>query len=343
MRWGALAACILGVYSHTEFIVFSAPEDAAIYQVKAPSPGASYDPAEVGAAVSLVAKSDAIGKPMGVAIGKDATSGASYMYVADEENLAIWRYTIQVGSSSGVSTVGPPVKVVQNVGKPRWVAVDPNNNLYFTDADTNRVLKMTSSAISKGDAAGVETIYDGSIVTQVSAPGGIAVDSFFVAWGNQAADAAKGAIVRGLRKPKKQDTADRVLSVLTIASNANKVEGLCFAGNSVYFADSQGDLFAVNKQGGAITPVFPQSEHGLESPRGCSQSEDGTLFWADFGGDKIFSMPASTAHPQPLQQISLVASLGADQKPFGLLVVSSARQCTVLLVWAMMLRFSFGA
>mmetsp|Transcript_69935 Transcript_69935/g.186326 ORF Transcript_69935/g.186326 Transcript_69935/m.186326 type:complete len:281 (+) Transcript_69935:143-985(+) len=280
---------------------------------------------------------------MGVAIGNDIVNGNSYLYIADEENLAIWRYKVKVGWSSGVSTEGPPVKVVQNVGKPRWVAVDPNGNLYFTDVETNRVLKMTSSAISKGDAAGVETIYDGSVVTQVSAPGGIAADSFFVAWGNQAADAARGAVVRGLRKPKKQDTADRALSVLTIASNANKVEGLCFAGDSVYFADSQGDLFAVNKKGGAITAVFPQSEHGLQSPRGCSRSEDGTLFWADFGGDKIFSMPASTAHPQPLQQVSLVASLGTDQKPFGLVVVSSGQRYTMLLAWYAMLLFSCGA
>merc|ERR1719420_1049843 len=94
-------------------------------------------------------------------------------------------------------------------------------------------------------------VYSGNALTQVSAPGGVAVDNFHIFWSNKAVGTTSGSVVKGFESPPNANTAE---SVLVLANNADKVYGVCLAKDNVFYTNHDKYIYGVKKGGGAEPP-----------------------------------------------------------------------------------------
>lgn len=227
------------------------------------------------------------------------------LYVADPEAMKIYRYVL-IPTATGLE-VGDQMEVVSNKAA-RWIAVDAIGSLFFTDEGNNVIYKVPATQLVKdadmsfmtsGAAVGSYTsdlstpisLYDGTSVSAVSAPGGVAVDNFRVFWSNKVFGTQVGSVVQGYETP----SAANPTAVTPVALNAIKVYGVCLSSSNVYFTDDKTFMYGVKKVGGAIATI---SEKML-GPRGCSWDGDGTVYVADETGNQVWSFPANMKSLSP--------------------------------------------
>lgn len=249
--------------------------------------------------------------PQGLAVDHKTKT----LYVADPDVRKVFGY--KLGFLNGnLRTEGEPKVVAQNV-EARWVAVDGEGNVFFSDELTNVIMKVSSVDIAAG-VAKPQVIYDGATVTEVNRPGGVAVDNFHIFWSNKAVGTQVGSIVKGMEEPS--STPEQ--SVTQIAKNSNKVYGVCLTQNNVYYTDTQKFLFAVKKSGGAAATVSDR----LIGPRGCTWDGDATVFVADKAAGSIYSFPGNMHNLAPAQ----LTKFADFDDAFGLAVIESAAHAVVL-------------
>lgn len=176
----------------------------------------------------------------------------------------------------------------------RWVAVDGLGNVVFTDEARNKIMRVTAQQIENGDTT-ASTVYDGASVNMVSAPGGIAVDNYFIHWANKASGTQVGTLVKARQSP---NVTSPQTSVGSLATNAMKCYGVCLALGNIFYTDELRNLYAVRRNGG--TPVTINTD--LSEPRGCAFDGDGTVFIADKTRNAVYGFPSNlgqiTANPQ---------------------------------------------
>merc|ERR1719235_982233 len=80
----------------------------------------------------------------------------------------------------------------------------------------------------------------------VSSPGGVAVDNFHVYWGNRVLGTKVGSVVKGFEVTAANADTE---TVQAIASNVDKVFGVCLAENNIFFSVPKSHLYAVDKSG----------------------------------------------------------------------------------------------
>lgn len=239
------------------------------------------------------------------------------LYVADPDSKKIFSYNCLFNDGK-MLTDGRQMVAVNNV-ESRWVAVDGAGNVFFSVERENAIQKVSADKLLRGEATPT-TLYSGLSVSQVSAPGGVAVDNFNVFWSNKAVGTIVGSVVKGFETPPETNVAG---SVRPLAKNAVKVYGVCLVNDNVFYTDHQFNIYGVKKVGGAITTI----SNKLIQPRGITWDGDGTVFVADKGGNAIYSFPGSmeTLSPQPL-----VKTVDFEDA-FGVSVMSGARHFAATL------------
>lgn len=98
--------------------------------------------------------------------------------------------------------------------------------------------------------------------SEVSGPGGLAVDNFHVFWGNKQLGTQVGSVVKGYET----SLPDKVKQPVKIALNTERVYGICIAGNNVFFTDKRTNIYGVKKHGGGIATI----SESMKGPRGCA-------------------------------------------------------------------------
>jgi hypothetical protein len=184
---------------------------------------------------------------------------------------------------------------VSNV-EARWVSVDTEGNLFYTDETNNLILWKSYDEFSRGNPM-ARTLYEQKSLSAVNFPGGIAADGFNLFWTNKVAGTEYGSVIKAFEKPPE---AGAVEAVEPIAKNALKSYGVCVAGNNVFFTE-ENKVFGVKKTGGAVGIISDV----LKKPRGCAYDGDGTVYIADQTGNKVFMMPANmnSVQPEPLEKV----------------------------------------
>jgi len=164
--------------------------------------------------------------------------------------------------------------------------------------------------------------------TQVSFPGGIAVDNFQVFWTNKQQGSQHGTLLKGLESPIPSGSNGSSVSVLSRVSES--AYGVCLAMDNVFYTGHDKYVYGLKK--GKATPVS-QITSMLGSPRGCIWDGDGTVYVADRTKKAIYSFSGGSM--QTLQEAPMAKA--ADYKdPFGLAVFSASSAAisrTACLVW----------
>jgi len=242
--------------------------------------------------------------PQGIAVDQHRRR----LYVADPALTRLVFYTLRPGGSS--LTVGAQETAVNSV-ETRWVAVDGVGNVYFTDEPYHRVMRLSAHSISTGSMQ-ADIIYDGAFLGSVSAPGGIAVDNYFVYWTNKESGTQVGSVIRGRELPGVVNGS----SVEVVANNVVKSYGVCLAPRgSIFYTDERSNLFGARGTGDAVTVSA-----GFVQPRGCSFDGDATVYIADKYLNAIYAFPARTPTLEAGAQMIKAAEI---EGAFGVAVYSA--------------------
>lgn len=294
---GALAAAGQAAASTrwARYLLVAAPRLSRISYLRLDSKG--------GEAKTLI--DTELGTPQGLAVDQVRDR----LVVADPALKQVLGYLLL--SESGALNASKRTVIAQNV-EPRWVAVDTQGNVFFTDEVSNTVQRLPYWAALRGNSE-PEIMYDGTSLTQVSKPGGIATDNFHLFWTNKLEGNTAGSLVRADAAATSE--AEAALAVLSKVSP--KAYGVCVALNNVFYTDPEQTLYGVKSSGG---PVVEISTSFVE-PRGCAFDGDGTVYVADRGDNSVLSFSGNMQELQPvdLQQVAQV------EDAFALAVFSGAR------------------
>lgn len=257
------------------FLLISSPRNQKIQYVKLPTDGnfKGLTP------VDLITKG--LHHPLGIAIDHKRKR----LFVADPDAKKIVAYQLAQNGDS-LTCDGRQTIITHNVHS-RWVSVDGLGNVFFSDEPKSRILKITMSKILRG-AMDPDIMYDGSTLTQVDKPGGVAVDNFHVFWTNKHFGTKAGTVVKGSEVIDTSVGKTIQDSVSILAANAPQSYGVCLALNNVFFTNDE-KVYAVKKTGGRVFEV----DSSLKMPRGCVWDGDGTVFVADRGNNAVYSFPGN--------------------------------------------------
>jgi len=279
-------------------------------------------------------------EPMGLAIERqkrmDVNLGYEvedrYLFVADAapKKKCVSRFPLY--ESFGHFTAGPPQEVLRDK-MVRWIAVDYLGNLFATCEETGEILKVPAENIRNNLLVPPIVLYrsSGPNGLQVTAPGGIAVDSFSLFWSNKVVGGpSTGSVVRGTSfMPAGRITMP---SVVPIAKNADagKDYGVCVAGQTVFYSEKKNKFYAVGKDGGAIAIISDQ----LKEPRGCAWDRDNTIYVADRKAGRIYSFAGAMRN---LRTVGKLKSASMLTDPFDVVVIDAAPALSLLLPWLLAL------
>jgi len=254
--------------------------------------------------------------PQGLAV--DQKSGR--LYVADPDSRRIFAYPLLASGDS--LEAGAPAVCADDV-EARWVSLDGHGNLFFSDEPHNQILTISALQMSTGNLTPA-VVFDGKESTQVSFPGGVAVDALHAYWVNKQSGAEVGSLIqasvssragRNLTPSNAPSAAEAPM--LALSSVAEKSYGICLAAQNIFFTQPEATLIGVKK--GRSDGVATIS-NTLQNPRGCVWDGDGTVYVADRGAGAVFSfagnMPVLSA-----VQLTKTADL---EDAFGVAVYSTA-------------------
>mmetsp|Transcript_39216 Transcript_39216/g.94274 ORF Transcript_39216/g.94274 Transcript_39216/m.94274 type:complete len:337 (-) Transcript_39216:116-1126(-) len=294
-----------------KWIVFSSFANKKVFAVPAPQSSAAEPDAEEAGKGMIELAAD-FSEPVGVAIGGVAR-GQPVLYVADVGKKTILAFDINVASDS-ISLTKPERVVVRNQPA-RWLAVDRWDNLFYTNEETNTVMKVDSKTLRAGKQESVK-VYD-QTTKLVNVPGGIAVDNYYVYWGNKVDGQVHGSVIKGFEDPPADAGPS---SAAMLAKNSLSTVGVCAAASNIFFTNpGAGHVYGIKKAGGDVAVVTSRAS----SPKGCGWDGDGTMFLADEAGDAIFSFPANQQVIAPMHHVTHVAQLEAGTGPTGLVVFTA--------------------
>jgi len=294
------------------FLVMSAPRLSKISYVKVPDNG--HLTTDI---LPLVLIDRGLRHPQGIAVDQKRKK----LFVADPDMQKIYAYSLLVTEET-LGTDGQQFIVAQN-SESRWVAVDGVGNVFFSNEAQSQILKVAATRVLRGDPS-AEVVYDGAGVSQVSRPGGVAVDNFHVFWTNKLSGNQVGSLVKGAEIPETLSNGVAItLSVSVLAKNVARSYGVCTALDNIFYTDADKYLYGVKKSGGAIASISGK----FKQPRGCVWDGDGTVYVADKGDGAVYSF-AGNMHSLAPVQITKVLQF---EDAFGLAMVSGSTSFSRML------------
>jgi len=288
-----------GYQPPTKFLIISNARNGTIAYTKA-GPGNLSEP--------HILVSSGLGHPQGIAVDQKR----QLLFVADSDLKKVVSYGLSM--RDGELVVDEQTPVAENV-ESRWVAVDGNGNVYISDELQNQVLRVSARQVLDGDTSAKvayareasSSLYQqpSTVMTAISAPGGIAVDNFYVYWANKQDGDTVGTVVKHFEVYPNSSLMEQALqsrqSPAVLAKNTPKAYGVCIAMDNVYYTDSENNVYVVKRSGG--DPVTVTSD--LQSPRGCTWDGDSTIYVADRTAGGIFAIsgPRSSLTQTEAQQV----------------------------------------
>lgn len=300
MRWPRFAVVAAFAYftdvvqarpASDKFLLMSAPRSSQIAYSKISSRvGLKRGRAALGPVKILV--NFGLVHPQGIAI--DSRRGR--LLVADPDSKKIFAYSLRVQGDAEL-VVGTQEVVADNV-EARWVTLDSNGNMFFSDEGHNKIFFMTVASVENATKS-VELLQEGSSTMSVSAPGGIAVDNFATYWVNKRIGTQSGSVVRAPLTVHQRRRALQLSQVVPgiekLASNTDKSYGVCLAMDNIFYSQPESILYGVKKPGrpGQNRSAPQLVSDRFRNPRGCVWDGDGTLYVADRGANAIYSFASN--------------------------------------------------
>jgi len=242
--------------------------------------------------------------PQGLAVDQKARK----LYVADPDSRRIMSYALHMDKET--LHAGSPTVLVDGV-EARWIAVDDTGNAFFTNEVRNQIVKVSKAFALRGNAT-LQVIYDGASMLEVSAPGGLAIDSFHTFWVNKQLGSQAGSVVRAGRSLAETAATD----VQPLAKNLEKSYGICIAHDNIFFTQPETSVYGVKTQGGSLVSVSDSFTH----PRGCVFDGDGSVYVADRGANAVFSFAGNMQELSAVQ----VSKVVEFQDAYGISIFSAA-------------------
>ncbi|CAK0819982.1 unnamed protein product [Prorocentrum cordatum] len=226
--------------------------------------------------------------PQGVAVDQKHKR----LVVADPDNQTIWSYRLEVDGGR-LHAVTPPDRVVRGL-ESRWVAVDTNGNVLFSDEAESQIWRIAWAPPEQrrsGEQGGEASRFGTS----------------------------SGVVVKASEVPLPEPREEE--SVVVLGKNAQKCYGVCLALNNVFYTDSSHNLYGVKKSGGDVAVV----SSGLSKPRGCAYDKDGSVYVADRGAGAVYYFPGNMV---VLGSSDLVKAFDLDDA-FGLTFLAHSESSSV--------------
>lgn len=303
---GQFAFAAKGIASR--FLIVSTPRHSKIAYMRT-TPG-RYTRGPPGMQSLIV---EGLVRPQGLAVDQKR----SRLLVADPDVRKILSYPLTATETT--LTAGKPVALAEGV-EARWVAVDGFGNVFFTDELQNQIMKIPASQVGHGSAgSAAQVVYDGSTLLQVSAPGGIAADSYHAYWANKQTGTLAGSLIQAssggaptLAVSLTQTNASGITSSLgvsrraraasalvqTLSRSAEKSYGVCLSATNVYFTQAESTIYGAKKSADKQAHLINDK---LVNPRGCAWDGDGTVYVADRGADAVYAFPGNMRELSTLQ------------------------------------------
>lgn len=198
-----------------------------------------------------------------------------------------------------------PVEIIEKVASGE---VLPNELKMLGEQDQEAISAAQSAARQNRQAstAGEEeeeqvynivSLYENGANPHVSGagPSGLYVDGPTVYWGNAGSGKSNGAVNKGQVTPQVPvsggtpgGTGPNAFPAEALANNTDTVSGVVKTRNSLVYADASQKVYAVSLDGaGGVYTLTDQ----LDSPRGLVWDGDNTVFVADAGVGRIWSLP----------------------------------------------------
>lgn len=276
----ALLLSAAGVFSFGEapkFLLISSPSTSTIGYVKLPEPVSHND--------RTVQKLTSTGLryPQGIAVD----SYRKRLYVADPSLNKIVYYDIKHSKQGSTLEVGDQHIIASNV-ESRWVAVDGVGHCYFSDERNHKILRITASGMANGETT-PEVVYHNDTV---SAPGGVAVDNYYVYWVNKDNGLDVGSLVRGTYWNRQTKVHSK---------RSSKSYGCCVGMGPIFYTSSATYLYGISRDGGEEIVV----SNTLRQPRGCIHDGESIMYVADAGVNTVYALPSGK---EPVEHSSLTAT-----------------------------------
>eukprot|EP00931_Biecheleriopsis_adriatica_P090039 TRINITY_DN64086_c0_g1_i1.p1 TRINITY_DN64086_c0_g1~~TRINITY_DN64086_c0_g1_i1.p1 ORF type:complete len:391 (-),score=64.59 TRINITY_DN64086_c0_g1_i1:52-1224(-) len=283
------------------FLFVSSPQFSQVSWLALPAEAHRHKPSHYKASQVLI--SSGLSHPQGLAYD----SSRHRLYIADPDVKTVLMYEVNIDKTPEVKS--GPYSVAEGM-ESRWVSVDGDGDIIFSDEPANMILKVAADDVGKGLAP--EVLFNGGEMVQVSEPGGVAVDgSGGIYWTNKAFGHLAGSLIHGLKASKE---------INVMAKNSEKCYGVCVANGHVYFTDAERRLFGVATAKNGQSPH--QVSEKLTNPRGCVADQGGRVFLADRGAGAVYSFmsPGMTLLDEGASQKSMVR-LFDHEDAFGIALV----------------------
>ncbi|CAE7611804.1 unnamed protein product [Symbiodinium necroappetens] len=243
---------------------------------------------------------------------------SSRLYVADPPRGVIWWYQLGTGSNGLLQTVGRQRAAVEGFSA-HWLAVNGAGDLYFSghplpkageNSTVDSVWRLDNEQVVTGDSFNPAEVYTtqntGQPDSKVFQLSGLAVDSFFIFWGNQAGGKEHGAVNKGTRANIGMSSQDMFVSTLT--DSVDEVRGITTSGTEVFWLSPEG----VYGQSKTTTSKVSDPSAGLISPAISLQWNPMSIAWdgatqlylTDASAGAIYTVPSLISTTQNLTKFA---------------------------------------
>eukprot|EP00438_Fugacium_kawagutii_P022926 Skav226763 [mRNA] locus=scaffold8:107648:109333:+ [translate_table: standard] len=228
---------------------------------------------------------------------------SSRLFVADPPKNIIWWYQLGLTNRGFLETTGKQRAAVEGFSA-HWLAVNGAGDLYFsghpaskngTTETVDAIWRLDNAQIVTGDTFNPTEIYTrantGQPDPKVWELSGLAVDSFYIFWGNQAGGTTHGSVSKGTRANIGLQSQE--MFVTTLDDSLEEVRGLTTSGTEVFWLSREG---VSDPQVGLISPP-----HSLDwNPMSISWDGSSQLYFTDSNEGAIYTVPSLLAMPQEM-------------------------------------------
>jgi len=240
---------------------------------------------------------------------------SSRLFVADPPKNIIWWYQLGLTNQGFLQTTGKQRAAVEGFSA-HWLAVNGAGDLYFSGHPAPKnasvpsvpdaIWRLDNEQIVTGDTFNPTEIYTrantGQPDPKVWQLSGLAVDSFYIFWGNQADGTKHGSVSKGTRANIGLQSQD--MFVTTLDDALDEVRGLTTSGTEIFWLSREG----VYGQSKTTSSKVSDPQVGLISPprsldwNPMSISWDGSsqLYFTDANEGAIYTVPSLLAMPQEM-------------------------------------------
>lgn len=237
---------------------------------------------------------------------------SSRLFVADPPKNIIWWYQLGLTNAGFLQTTGKQRAAVEGFSA-HWLAVNGAGDLYFSGHPASKngsvadsIWRLDNEQIVNGDTFNPTEVYTrantGQPDPKVWELSGLAVDSFYIFWGNQAGGTKHGSVSKGTRANIGLQSQD--MFVTTLDDALEEVRGLTTSGTEIFWLAREGVYGQIkttsakvsDPQVGLISPP-----HSLDwNPMSISWDGSSQLYFTDANEGAIYTVPSLLAMQQEM-------------------------------------------